>query len=513
MKQILTAQQTRELENRAAAAGICHFELMERAGNAAARYLLSQCAAAEKRTLILCGNGNNGGDGFVIARILAQTGGRADVLLVKGEPRTPDAWAMYERAKNEKAGFYSGVSPRELDELCAEAELIVDAVYGIGFHGETDEDTAPVLAAANASGAYRVAIDLPSGTECDSARTASVCFAADETLTFSTAKPVHWHMPSERQCGRITVLSLGIPEEVLQQQPVQAWIPDEAWAKQILPQRPADSNKGSFGKALCVCGSYGMAGAAMLAASAALRCGAGLVQLALPRSVYSCAASCLWEAVFLPLPETEEGRLASQSVPLLLDASKRASSCLLGCGIGMDSATVNAVETLLRQIKIPTVLDADGINAVAAHKDILKTVQAPLVLTPHPGEMARLTGMTIAQVQASRPALAAEFAAQYGVVLVLKGHHTVIAAPDGRQWVNPTGNAGMARGGSGDLLAGMIAAFLAQGMDAANAAVLGVWLHGAAGDCCAKKRSQTAMLPHEMLEELPGLFLNLEKQD
>ena len=160
----------------------------------------------------------------------------------------------YERAKNEKAGFYSGVSPRELDELCAEAELIVDAVYGIGFHGETDEDTAPVLAAANASGAYRVAIDLPSGTECDSARTASVCFAADETLTFSTAKPVHWHMPSERQCGRITVLSLGIPEEVLQQQPVQAWIPDEAWAKQILPQRPADSNKGSFGKALCVCG-------------------------------------------------------------------------------------------------------------------------------------------------------------------------------------------------------------------------------------------------------------------
>lgn len=513
MKQILTAQQTRELENRAAAAGICHFELMERAGNAAARYLLSQCAAAEKRTLILCGNGNNGGDGFVIARILAQTGGRADVLLVKGEPRTPDAWAMYERAKNEKAGFYSGVSPRELDELCAEAELIVDAVYGIGFHGETDEDTAPVLAAANASGAYRVAIDLPSGTECDSARTASVCFAADETLTFSTAKPVHWHMPSERQCGRITVLSLGIPEEVLQQQPVQAWIPDEAWAKQILPQRPADSNKGSFGKALCVCGSYGMAGAAMLAASAALHCGAGLVQLALPRSVYSCAASCLWEAVFLPLPETEEGRLASQSVPLLLDASRRASSCLLGCGIGMDSATVNAVETLLRQIKIPTVLDADGINAVAAHKDILKTVQAPLVLTPHPGEMARLTGMTIAQVQASRPALAAEFAAQYGVVLVLKGHHTVIAAPDGRQWVNPTGNAGMARGGSGDLLAGMIAAFLAQGMDAANAAVLGVWLHGAAGDCCAKKRSQTAMLPHEMLEELPGLFLNLEKQD
>ena len=513
MKQILTAQQTRELENRAAETGICHFELMERAGNAAARYLLSRCAAAEKRTLILCGNGNNGGDGFVIARVLAQTGGQADVLLVKGEPRTPDARTMYERAKKEKVKFYSEVSPQELNGLCAAAELIVDAVYGIGFHGETDGVTAPALAAANASGAYRVAIDLPSGTECDSARAASVCFAADETLTFSTAKPVHWHMPSERQCGRVTVLSLGIPDAVLQQQPVQAWIPDEAWAKRVFPQRPADSNKGSFGKALCVCGSYGMAGAAMLAASAALRCGAGLVQLAIPRSVYPCAASRLWEAVFLPLPETEEGKLAPQSIPLLLDASRRVSSCLLGCGMGMSSAAANTVEALLRQSKIPTVLDADGINAVAEHKDILKAVQAPLILTPHPGEMARLTGMTVAQVQASRTSLAAEFATQHGVVLVLKGHHTVIAAPDGRQWVNPTGNAGMARGGSGDLLAGMIAAFLAQGMDAADAAVLGVWLHGAAGDLCAKKRSQTAMLPHEMLEELPELFLNLEKRD
>ncbi|MDD6174884.1 MAG: NAD(P)H-hydrate dehydratase [Firmicutes bacterium] len=513
MKKILTAQQTRELENRAASAGICHFDLMERAGNAAARYLLAKCGAAEKRTLILCGNGNNGGDGFVIARVLAQTGGKTDVLLVKGEPRTPDARTMYERAKNEKVGFYTDLSLSELKELCAAADLIVDAVYGIGFHGETDEAAARVLAAANASDAHRVAIDLPSGTECDSAQTASVCFVADDTLTFSTAKPVHWHMPAEGCCGRVTVLSLGIPEAVLCRQPVQAWIPDKSWAKQMLPRRPEDSNKGSFGKALCVCGSYGMAGAAMLAASAALRCGAGLVQLALPRSIYPCAASCLWEAVFLPLPESGTGRLTLQSVPPLQNALQQASSCLLGCGIGTDPETVQAVEMLLRQTKIPTVLDADGINCIAAHKDILKTVQAPLVLTPHPGEMARLTGMTTAQVQASRPTLAAEFAAEYGVVLVLKGHHTVIAAPDGRQWVNPTGNAGMARGGSGDLLAGMIAAFLAQGLSAEDAAVLGVWLHGAAGDICAQKHSRTAMQPHELLNELPELFLNLEKQD
>lgn len=485
---------------------------MERAGNAAADWLLSQCAAAQKRTLILCGNGNNGGDGFVIARVLAQAGGKVEVLLVKGEPKTPDARIMYERAKCEPIVFHAAPSAQGTKELCAAADLIIDAVYGIGFHGETDEASARAFAAANASDAYRVAIDLPGGTECDTARASSVCFSADETLTFFTAKPVHWHMPSEAFCGRVTVLSLDIPEELLQRQPAQAEIPDEAWAKRVLPHRPSDSNKGSFGKALCVCGSYGMVGAALLAASAALRCGTGLVRLALPRSIYPCAASALWEAVFLPLPESEEGRLAPQSIPLLLDAVKSASACLLGCGMGTTPEAVDAVLTLLRETRIPTVLDADGINAVAAHKDILKTVRAPLILTPHPGEMARLTGMTIAQVQASRVAVAAQFAVEYGVVLILKGHHTVIAAPDGRIWVNPTGNAGMARGGSGDLLAGMITAFAAQGMDAADAAVLGVWLHGAAGNRCAERRSQTAMQPHELLEELPELFLNLEKQ-
>ena len=228
MKKILTAQQTRELENLASEAGICHFELMERAGNAAARFLLSECGAAEKRTLILCGDGNNGGDGFVIARVLAQTGGRVDVLLVKGEPRTGDACVMKERAIREKICFYPQPDEALIDGLCRSADLIVDAVYGIGFHGETDEPTARVLLAANSASAHRVAIDLPSGTECDSARTAQVCFLADETLTFSTAKPLHWHMPAETKCGRVTVLSLGIPEELLARQPEQAGIPDDA---------------------------------------------------------------------------------------------------------------------------------------------------------------------------------------------------------------------------------------------------------------------------------------------
>ncbi len=513
MKVVLNAAQTRELENRAAQAGICHFELMERAGNAAARFLLTNCNAAERRTLVLCGNGNNGGDGFVIARVLAQTGGRVDVLFVKGAPRTQDAVAMLQQAQKEKISFYDLAGFADsADELCQSAELIVDAVYGIGFHGEADENTAKVLRMANNSTAYKVAIDIPSGTECDSARTAGICFEADETVTFSTAKPVHWHMPAEEKCGKITVLSIGIPEEILQQQPAQAMVPDHDWVASVLPARQRDSNKGTFGKALCVCGSYGMAGAAMMAASAALRCGAGLVQLAIPCSIYPCVASRLLEPVMLPLTESEEGRLCEQSAPLLQEALCKASSCLIGCGTGADEKTAEVVLKLLRESKIPTVLDADGINCIASHKDILKTVKAPVILTPHPGEMARLTGQTVTQVQSARTRIAADFAREYGVVLVLKGHHTVIAVPDGRQWVNPTGNAGMARGGSGDLLAGMIVAFLAQGMSAEDAAVAAVYLHGAAGDCCAKKYSQISMLPHEMLEELPGLFLNLEQR-
>lgn len=264
--------------------------------------------------------------------------------------------------------------------------------------------------------------------------------------------------------------------------------------------RKTDSNKGTFGRLLCICGSYGMAGAAMLCAGAALRCGAGLVDVALPEGIYPIVSSQLPEAVYTVYPESDFSNVL-RSLP-------KASACVLGCGFS--TAYPERVHQILKNCQVPLVLDADGLNCIVNHVSILDTLPVPAVLTPHPGEMARLLGCTVRQVQADRTGAAADFAQKHHVILVLKGAGTVIASPEGQALQNPTGNPGMARGGSGDLLAGMIGAFLAQGVSPYLAACAAVYLHGMAGDYCAARLSQQAMLPHDLLDELPQIFLKIE---
>ena len=289
----------------------------------------------------------------------------------------------------------------------------------------------------------------------------------------------------------------------------QTVIRDEQ-VRRCFPRRAADSHKGTYGQVLAVCGSYGMAGAAGLAARGALRCGAGLVTLAVPQSIYPILASTLLEAVFLPLPETPAGQLGLVSLQWLRERLPRATSLLIGPGMGQNGEMGELVFRLLEAAACPAVVDADGLNAVAPHIDRLKTVHAPLVLTPHPGEMASLMGCTVEEVQRRRVATAREAAARTGAVVVLKGHGTVVAAPGRETLLNPTGTPGMATGGSGDVLAGMVASFLAQGMPPEDAAMCGVYLHGLAGERAAAKLSQHGMLPTDLLAELPGLFLDYE---
>ncbi len=273
--------------------------------------------------------------------------------------------------------------------------------------------------------------------------------------------------------------------------------------------RMADSHKGTYGHLLAVCGSVGMAGAAILSARAALRSGVGLLTVALPESIYSIVAGSVPEALFLPLPENEQGRLSHTALPILRQALKGKTALLVGCGLGCCEDTQIIVRELLLQADCPKVLDADGINAVARHIDVLETAFSSLIVTPHPAEMSRLCGSTVDTVQADRISVATAFAKQYDVTVALKGHHTVVA--DATQYrINPTGNAGMATGGSGDVLAGMIASFAAQGMSPFDAAMCGVYLHGLAGDMAAKRCSQHAMLPSDMIEELGSVFLKLE---
>ena len=287
-------------------------------------------------------------------------------------------------------------------------------------------------------------------------------------------------------------------------------ITTKEYVASCLPSRVADSHKGTYGTLLTVCGSYGMAGAALLCARGALRSGVGLLRVALPESVYPLLVEAIPEAVFYAVSE-QGGCFCADAISALAEALATADAVVVGCGLGRGEGQTAVVRHILAHSTVPVILDADGINAMTPHILTEEARSAPLILTPHPGEMARLLGVSTADVQADRVGIACRLARQTGAVVVLKGHHTIIAAPDGRVGENTTGNPGMATGGSGDVLAGIIGSLAAQGLTPYDAAVCGVYLHGAAGDLAAAKHSMQGMLPTDLIEELGSLFLQFEK--
>lgn len=506
---ILDCNETRKLEQKAVDSGITYLELMENAGSAAARFLIKKTTVSGRNIVILCGKGNNGGDGFVVARRLAEQGSRVAVILTEGLPATELSKAMIARLRPLPVKTVSYADDPELTHsLIQSADYVYDAIYGIGFHGRISEQFDGIFEALSNSRAEVIALDLPSGAQCDTGAVEGRCVRADYTVTFSTRKPAHLLEPAKSFCGRVSVVPVGISAELTAAAKTCFNVMEDADVVALFAPRPVDSNKGTFGTLLALCGSEGMAGAAFMAAKTALRCGVGLVNLAIPKAIYPILGSQLAEPVFTLLEETEDGSVRNRDA---LDAGlKKATVCLIGCGLGTKPGTAALVRELLSTLEIPVVLDADGINIIAEHIDILKTVKAPIILTPHPGEMARLLKTDVATVQGDRLRLAREFAAEHNVTLVLKGAGTVIAGPDGA-YLNTTGNPGMATGGSGDVLAGMIASFLAQGVEPMMAAVCGAYLHGMAGDRCAARLSQRAMLPTDLIGELPELFLHFEQ--
>lgn len=286
---------------------------------------------------------------------------------------------------------------------------------------------------------------------------------------------------------------------------------DKNIVKKAFPSRPDDANKGTMGTLLSVCGSYGMAGAALLAGSAALRTGVGLLKCALPKSIYPIAASQLWESVYLPLGETQDGALRADNAKLLLREAERSDAVLAGCGLSNTADTRTLVRKLIKFCTVPMVLDADALNCISDHPAVLREAQAPIIITPHPGEMGRLTDKTAREVNEARTETALSFAEKFGVITVLKGAGTVIASPEGRVMINNTGNSGMATGGSGDVLAGIAASLLAQGAEPFDAAAAAVYLHGLAGDIAAEKLGKSSMLPTDLLGCLPGAIASVVK--
>lgn len=501
---ILSAAGVRASENAAHENGVSFDEMMETAGRGCAEFILRRFPRLS-RIAILIGKGKNGGDGYVCARILAQSGKSVTVIRLFREKSDPLSERMRDRLPGCVEQLLYPSAPEKAEEKLRNAELIADAVFGIGFRGTLPESVRACICAANRTSAVRIAIDLPSGVgECSEELEP---FRADYTLSMLCLKREQVCAPYRSFCGKTYVIPIGIPAAA--DSALQALTAEELRA--LLPLRPYNANKGTFGNTLIFGGCKRMPGAPVLAASGALRCGSGLVTMAIPEDNLTVSATAEPECVFIPLKTDEAGFIDAEAADMFTENGNHFSAIVMGNGMGRFPGAFGLIKAVLENAACPVVLDADGINTLSAHIDILKAAGAPVLLTPHPGEMSRLTGKTVSEINERREEIATEFAVRYGVYLLLKGENTVIASPDGRTFMNCSGSSALARGGSGDVLAGMIGAFLSQGAEPPDALLLGAYLHGLAGELSEKRNSSYAATTKALLETLPQAFLNLQE--
>lgn len=496
---IFQKQEMQALERAGEKAGVPLSAMMEQAGQALAREAEKRLGQVKGRAIaLLCGAGNNGGDGFVCARALAEKGASCTVLLVQGEPKTGLGRAAFLQMPEAVSCLCTEHQRREAEQAVLSACCVVDCVFGFGFRGELEGDAARFLALANGCGCLRIAADLPSGVECDTGRVSQNAFQAHVTVAFTGKKPAHCSYPGKAFCGETVTAPVGIPPALVSRAETAFFEPDSGFFQAALAPVPVEANKGDLGRLLLVCGSFGMAGACIMAARGALRCGVGLLHIAIDARAYPILAQAVPEAVFTVLDFSSpawEGKLSA--------ALESCTACVVGSGLGESAGILcPPVFSYFAKGDKPLLLDADALNFCARNPGVLEKMEAPLVATPHPGEMARLLGTSVPQVQGNRLGAALGFARKTGAVTVLKGAATLTAEKGGRAAINPTGNQGMAKGGSGDVLAGITGAFLAQGLGPFQSAVLGAYLHGLAGDLCAQRFTQRAMLP----TDLPGML-------
>ncbi len=509
---IVTTAEMKQAEKNANDSGVSYLRLMENAGSTAFRVIREKIGLEHKRFVILCGTGNNGGDGFVVARKLSEQGCTVTTVITD-LPRTDDARTMYDSLNALQADILMmGMDEDRVIANCLSAcDVIVDAVFGTGFHGALPERVAELFRLSNRATACRVSLDLPSGINGDSGEADCDAFSPDITVAFAAMKTAHILPQSAAACGEIHTVHIGIEEACFEDAGFLLTVLDESIVEEALPIRKADSHKGTYGRLLNISGSGNMPGAAVISTLAALRSGAGIVTLASTDAVVDIAAAHFFEATFLRCKADDEGMLSRASMRDLVGNAVKASACLIGCGMGVSEDTASILRAVVENCTSPIIIDADGINCLSRDINIIRTAKAPVILTPHIGEMARLSKRSIAEIKADAFRIARDFARQWNVILVLKDATTIVALPNGALFLNKTGNPGMARGGSGDMLAGMIASFAAQGIEPSLAAPCAVYLHGLCGDRTAEKRSQYGMLPGDMIAELPFLFQSMNR--
>ena len=494
--------------------GIPGLLLMENAASAVVSEAVSMLGGCRgKRVVALAGRGSNGGDAFAAARLLHCKGADVRVYLIGSKTGiSGDALSNLTILENIGVQVIELLEEKSLDTLCAEmknAQLILDGIFGTGLSREVSGLAGAVIEKANTSGSAILSIDIPSGVDGMDGTVKGVCINSTATVTFCLPKTGLVLHPGCEYTGRLITADIGMPLCAINRQEICTELIDAEMVSPIIPCRTANSNKGDYGKVLLITGSTGMTGSGCLASMAALRSGAGLVYTGVPKSLAHIHGSALTEPIILPLEDGGSGCLAAQSAAQILEHMKRMNVAAIGPGLTASTGIKEMVKKIISESTIPLVLDADALNAISGDAAILKNLSVNAVVTPHPGEMARMTGLSIRDVQADRIGAAKRFAADYGVTVVLKGSRTIVAQPDGHIFINPTGNAGMATAGTGDVLTGIIAGLAAQGAAAGDAAVAGVFLHGLAGDAAAAEMGLHGMLASDVIKHLPQTLKNI----
>lgn len=478
---ILNRSMIRSLEKNAAESGIFSYEeMMENAGCTAFGILADNYDFEGKKVLVALGNGNNGGDGAVIAEKLSK--------ICETEIYRPFGNFNSYPAKN----FEKSISDiKKTETLSDKYDYVIDALFGIGLNRPLDLKTQEVIKKLNDLSGIKISVDIPSGIDCDAEAGQTNAFKADFTVTFIALKPCFVLPPFNEYSALTKVADIGIkPTDYLYKT-----------THAVYKKRPKNAHKGTFGTALTFCGSYGMCGASVLSAKSALRSGVGILKAAVCDKNYSSFTSCVPEAVVSLFKTDSDGfaDIPEEKVSSLLNS---ADALLFGCGTGRSDKAVKALKAIIKNSEIPMVLDADGINILSQDINIIRERKAPLIISPHPKEMSRLTGLSVLEIENNRIKAAADFAEKYKVTVILKGANTVVACSDGEIFINTTGNSGMASGGSGDVLSGIIVSLLAQGYSEKDAAVTAVYIHGLAGDFAAKRLTKRSMIASDIIEEL-----------
>ncbi len=516
---VVTAEEMRQIDKQTIEEiGVAGIVLMEAAATAVFRSIKRNFPGC-RHIGVIVGKGNNGGDGLALARQLAHKGYSVQIVLVSSpEKFTGDALTNLQVVRSLGLSVVEILSESELKTLGAKidsCDLIVDAIFGTGLRGGIEGYIKDVIEWLNSANRPIVAIDLPSGLNADTGLVEGGCICADRTVTLGLPKRGTLLYPGAQRVGELEVADIGFPRSVVESQDIGANWTQPYHAADWIPPRPTYSHKGSYGRVFVLAGSTGMTGAAILASQAALRTGAGLVTLGVPKSLNPIVESKLSEVMTTPLPETAAGSLALSAKPQILEFIERTASVLaVGPGLSQHPETVNLIQSLVSETDCPTVIDADGLNALASGRidghpsrfkvnSLLASLPPQTVLTPHPGEMARLTGLSVPAIEQARIGVAQEFSQEHGVTLILKGVPTVTALDTGEVWINSTGNPGMATGGMGDVLSGLIAGLMAQGASLSEASILGAYLHGLAGDISAEKTGVHGLIAGDVLEAIP----------